>query len=128
MKLTNNRQNSCNNIDIYYIGYITIFPTSLCCNSINDAYAKLYVPDLVKNINVKVFNLIPRTNEARHIEWPETCKDKYRIECKELINKGIFHKRFIWNPRNCEYKCDKSCDVRECLDYNCKCRKNYLIN
>ena len=26
------------------------------------------VPDVVKNINVKVFNLMSRTNETRHIE------------------------------------------------------------
>ena len=26
------------------------------CNNINDPYAQLYVPDVVKNINVKVFN------------------------------------------------------------------------
>ena len=38
------------------------------CNNINDPYAKLRVPDAVKNINVKVFNLMSRTNETRHIE------------------------------------------------------------
>ena len=27
-------------------------------NNINDPYAKMYVPDVVRNINVKVFNLI----------------------------------------------------------------------
>ena len=35
--------------------------TSKCsgsCDSINDPYAKLCVPDTVKNLNVKVFNLI----------------------------------------------------------------------
>ena len=33
-------------------------------------------------------------------------------------------KGFIWNPSNCECKCDKSCDVGEYLDYkNCKCKK-----
>ena len=44
------------------------------CNNINDLYAKLYVPDVVKNINIKVLNLISRTNEARHISWYETSK------------------------------------------------------
>ena len=34
-------------------------------NNINDPYAKLYVPDVAKNMNVKVFNLISRTNETR---------------------------------------------------------------
>ena len=45
--------------------------TSKCsgnCNNINDPYAKLCIPDVVKNINVKVFNLMSRTNEVRHIK------------------------------------------------------------
>ena len=45
--------------------------TSKCsgsCNNINDPYAKICVPDVVKNLNVKVFNLMPRTNETRHTE------------------------------------------------------------
>ena len=28
------------------------------CSNINDTYAKLCVPDIIKNIRVKVFNLI----------------------------------------------------------------------
>ena len=44
--------------------------TSKCsgsCNNINDPYAKMCVPDVIKNINVKVFNLMSRTNETRHV-------------------------------------------------------------
>ena len=37
------------------------------CNTINDPYAKICAPDQVKNTNVKVFNLMSRTNETRHI-------------------------------------------------------------
>ena len=44
------------------------------CNNINDPYAKLCVPDVVKDINIKVFNLTLRTNEARYIKYYETCK------------------------------------------------------
>ena len=43
--------------------------TSKCsgsCNNINNPYAKLCVPDVVKNFKVKVFNLMSRTNETRH--------------------------------------------------------------
>ena len=36
------------------------------CNNINDPYANLCVPDVVKNMNVRVFNLMSRTNETRH--------------------------------------------------------------
>ena len=84
--------------------------TSKCsgsCNNINDPYAKFCVPDVVRNMNVKVFNLMSRTNKTRHIEWHETCKykcrlaasvcnnkqklneDKCRCECEELIDKGV---------------------------------------
>ena len=48
--------------------------TSKCnvsCNSINDPYANICVPDVIKNLNVKVFNLMSRTNETRHIKWHE---------------------------------------------------------
>ena len=109
--------------------------------NINDPYAELCAPDVVKNINVGVFNLISRTNESRHIKWHETfkCKcrldtsicndkqrwnnDKCRCECKELIDKGKCDKRLTWNPSDCECECDKSLDIGEYLDYkNCKCR------
>ena len=42
--------------------------TSKCsgsCNNINYPYAKICVADVVKNLNIKVFNLMPRTNETR---------------------------------------------------------------
>ena len=38
------------------------------CNNINDPYAKICVPDAIKNLNVMVFNLMSRNNETRHIE------------------------------------------------------------
>ena len=122
--------------------------TSKCsgsCNNINDPYAKLCVSDVVKNINVKVFNLMSRPNETRYIECHETCKckcridasvcnikqrwnkDKCRCECKELVDKGVCDKGFIWNPSDCECGCDKSCDIEKYLDYsNCKCRKKLV--
>ena len=54
-------------------------------------------------------------------------KDKYRRECKELIDKGVCDKGFMWNPSNCECECDKSCDIGEYLDYSsCKCRKKLI--
>ena len=44
-----------------------------------------------------------------------------------MINNGVCDKGFIWNPSNCECKCDKSCDIGEYLDYiTCKCRKKLV--
>ena len=60
--------------------------TSKCsgsCNNINDPYAKICVPDVVKDLNVRVFNLMSRTKETKNIKWHETCK------CEELMKQGI---------------------------------------
>ena len=58
------------------------------CNSTNNPYAKLCVPDVVENLNVKAFNLMSRTNEIRHIEWHKTCKCKCRLDASAIIVKG----------------------------------------
>ena len=57
------------------------------CNNINDPYAKTCVPDVIKDLNVKVFNLMSRTNETRHIEWHESCRCKCRLDAIVCNNK-----------------------------------------
>ena len=47
---------------------------------VNDPYAKLCVPDVVKNVNVGAFSLMSGTNKTRHIEWHKTCKFKCRLD------------------------------------------------
>ena len=103
------------------------------------------VPDVAKNISLKVLNLMSRTNETRHIKWRETCKckcrldasvfsskqrwnyDRCRCECRELIDKDVCDKGSIWNPSNCECECDESCYIGEYLDYeNCKYMKKLV--
>ena len=39
------------------------------CNNINDPYARIWVPDIVKKLNIKVFNLMSRTKETRSVKW-----------------------------------------------------------
>ena len=56
------------------------------CNNINDLYAKVCVPDVVENLNVKVFNLMSRTNETRFIEWHEL---KMKIVKNMSVNLGL---------------------------------------
>ena len=133
------------NEPVFYPFSIKTSKCSGSCNNINDPYAKICVPDAVKDLNVKVFNLMSRTNETRHIKWHKTCKckcrldasvsnnkqqwnaDKCRCECKELIDKDVCNKGYAWDPSKCEYEYDKSCDVGEYLDYeNCKCRKRLM--
>ena len=112
------------------------------CSSIYDPYAKICVPDIVKNLNVKVFNLMSRTNETKSRKSHETFKcicrinkiicnskqrwnkDRCRCECRELIDKGVCDKGLIFNPSNCKCECDKSCNTSQYSDnLDCKCKK-----
>ena len=64
--------------------------TSKCsgnCNNINDPYAKICASDVVKDLNVKVLNLMSRTNETRHIKWHKTCKCICRLDAIVCNNK-----------------------------------------
>ena len=72
---------------IFYPYSISTSKCSGSCNNINDHYAKLCIPDVIENLNIKVFNLISRTNETRHAGWHETCKCKYRLDPSVCNNK-----------------------------------------
>ena len=114
------------NNPMFYPFSVKVNKCSGNCNNINDPYARICVPDTAENLNVKVFNLMSETNKTRSIKWHETCKcicrlnkitcnnkqrwnkDKSRCKYKELIDKGVCDKGFIFNPHNCQCECDKS--------------------
>ena len=73
---------------------------------------------------IKVFNIMSRTNETRHISQHKTCACKGRLDAsvcnnkqhwnidtrrcqyKELIDKGRCYNGSIQNPIICECECD----------------------
>ena len=52
------------NDPIFYPFSIKANKCSSSCNNINNPYTKICVPDVVNDLNVKVFNLMSRTNET----------------------------------------------------------------
>ena len=58
---------------------------------VNYAYAKICVPNVVKKLNVKIFNLMSRTNEIRYIDWHETCK------CERKFGTNVCNNKQRWN-------------------------------
>ena len=87
------------NEPMFYPYGIKISKSKDGCNTINDLYAKLCVPNTIKNINIKVFNLTSRTDETRHIEWHKTCKCKWRLDASVCNNKQR------WNKDKCRCEC-----------------------
>ena len=100
------------NEPVFYPFSIKTSKCSGSCKNINDPYPKICVPNAIKDLNVKVFNIMSRTKKTWHIKWHETCKckcrldlsvcknkkrwndDKCRCECKELIDKGVCDKGY----------------------------------
>ena len=95
------------NDPLFYPYSIEINKCSGSCISINDLYAKLCVPDVAKDINVKVFNLMSRTNEKGYIGWHETYRCKYRPDASVCNNKQR------WNKDKCRCEC-KEIHVGRC--------------
>ena len=54
---------------------------------------------MLKNLNAKVFDLMRKTNEARHIEWHKTCKCKCKLDVSVCSNKQL------WNDDKCMCEC-----------------------
>ena len=68
------------------------------CHNINDPCATLFVSDNDKNINIKVYSLMSRTNETRHIKWHETCN------CKCRLDASVSNDKKRWNKNKCKCK------------------------
>ena len=85
-------------MNLYFV--LTVYKHSGNCNNINDKYAKLCAPDVVKDMNIKAFNLISRNNETRCVFWHETCT------CQCRLDASIFHDNQRWNndKSRCKYK------------------------
>ena len=71
--------NVTGNGPVFFLFSIKTSRSSGSCNNIINPCANLGVPDLVKNVNVKVFNIVSEANETRRIEWHEMCKCKFRF-------------------------------------------------
>ena len=76
--------------------------------------AKLCVPDIVKDMNIKVFNMLSRINETRKIVWHETCK------CICHLTSAICDDKQEWNKNKCSCKC------KEDLISKLMCDKGYM--
>ena len=55
---------------------------------------------VIKDLNVKIFNLMSRINETRFIGWRQTCKCKCRLDAIVCNNKQRWNK----NKCKCEWK------------------------
>ena len=69
------------------------------CNDLNNPYFKVCSPDIVKNISVKVFDLISQQNNFRNITFHKSCK------CDCLLDEKVCNNEQRWNKDKCRCEC-----------------------
>ena len=131
---------------LFYPYNILVNICSGSCNTLDDPVGKLCVPNIIKNVNMKVYKFLMRLNETRNVLWHESCKCVCRLNssvrnskqiwnsdtCSCDCNEGFagitnFTKGYMWNPSTCACECDMWCKPGQYLDHkNCVC-KNKLI-
>ena len=131
---------------LFYPYNVLVNKCSGSCNMLDNPMAKLCVPNVIKGVNMQVYNFLMRLNETRNVLWHESCKCVCKLNSSVCNNKQIWNsdtcrcycnedfagvvgcdKRYVWNPSTCECQCDKWCKQWKYLDLkNCVC-KNKLI-
>ena len=131
---------------LFYPYNVLVNKCSGSCDTINNPMAKLCVPNVIKRVNMQVYNFLIRLNETRNVLWHESCKCVCKLNSSVCNNKQIWNsdtcrcdcnedfagiiscaKGYMWNPSICECQCDKWCKPGQYLNHkNCVC-KNKLI-
>ena len=106
---------------LYYSFTVSINKCGWSCTTIGNYYVRINVADKVKNINIKIFNLILEVKETRFLVQHESseriCKLNENLfnskqkwshhecwcECKELDDWSYFKDNYTWNPSACSW-------------------------
>ena len=131
---------------LFYPYNVQVNKCSGNCDTLDNPMAKLWVPNVIKGVNMQVYNFLMRLNETRNVLWHESCKcvcklnssvcnnkqiwnsDTCRCDCNEDFAGIIsFAKGYTWNPSICECQCDKWCKSGQYLDHkNCVCKTKLI--
>ena len=131
---------------LFYPYNVLVNKCSGSCNTLDNPIEKLCVPNVIKGLNIKVYNFLTMLNETRNVLWHESCKCVCKLNSSVCNNKQIWNsntcrcdcnedfagmincaKGYTWNPSTCECQCDTWCKPGQYLDHeNCVC-KNKLI-
>ena len=131
---------------LFYPYNVLVNKCSGSCNTLDDPMAKMCVPNIIKRVNMKVYNFLMRLNENRNVLWHESCKCVCRLNSSACNNKQIWNsdtcscdcnedfagimtcnKGYMWNPSTCACECDMWCKPGQYLDYKKCVSKNKLI-
>ena len=76
---------------LFYLYNVLVNNCSRSCNTIDNPMTKLCVPNVIKRVNMQVYNFLMRLNETRNVLWHESCK------CVCKLNSSVCNNKQIWN-------------------------------
>ena len=132
---------------LFYPYNIQVNKCSGSCNTLDNSTEKLFVPNVNKGLNMKVYNFLTMLNETRNVLWHESCKCVCKLNSSVCNNKQIWNvntcrcdcnedfagvvgcdKGYTWNPSTCECQCDIWCKPGQYLDHkNCICKNKLIV-
>ena len=59
---------------LFYPCNVLVNKCSGSCNTLDNPMTKLCLPNLIKRLNMQVYNFLIRLNETRNVLWHENCK------------------------------------------------------
>ena len=131
---------------LFYPYNVQVNKCSGSCNTLDNPIKKLCFPNVIKELNMKVYNFLTMLNETRNVLWHESCKCVCKLNSSVCNNKQIWNsntcrcdcnedfagmincaKGYMWNPSTCECQCDTWCKPGQYLDHKNCVYKNKLI-
>ena len=131
---------------LFYPYNVQVNKCSGSCNTLNNPIEKLCVPNIIKGINIKVYNYLTMLNEIRNVLWHKICKCICKLNSSLCNNKQIWNnntcrcdcnedfagiinctKGYTWNPSTCECQCDTWCKPGQYLNHKNFIGKNKLV-
>ena len=59
---------------LFYPYNVLVNKCSGSCNTLDNSMSKICFPNVIKGINMQVYNFSMRLNETRNVLWHESCK------------------------------------------------------
>ena len=120
---------------LFYPYNVLVNKCSGSCNTLDNPMPKLCVSNIIKRVNMNVYNFLMMLNETRNVLWHESCKCVCRLNSSVCNSKQIWNsdtckcdcnedfagiincdKGYTWNPSTCECQCNMWCKPGQYLD------------
>ena len=88
---------------------VLVNKSSGSCNTLDNPMTKLCVSNVIKRVNMQVYNFLMRLNGTRNVLWHESCKWVYKL------NSSVCNNKQIWNDDTCRCDCNEDfTDIISC--------------